>query len=72
MEAIRSCETSVHTKTKQPHIPENCILHNHRCEDLKSYMDLTFNMLSVVCDYSLDGRMINERVVKDFKKTILT
>jgi hypothetical protein len=28
MEAIRSYETSVHTRSTQPHIPEDEILHN--------------------------------------------
>jgi hypothetical protein len=38
MEAMSSSETSV--VTQQPtrrHIPENDSLHNHRCENLKSY-----------------------------------
>jgi hypothetical protein len=38
MEAIRSSETSVHTRTKWCHIPENGILHSHRRENLKSYI----------------------------------
>jgi hypothetical protein len=37
IEAIRSSETSVHAKSTQRHIPEDCILHSHRCENLKSY-----------------------------------
>jgi hypothetical protein len=39
MEAICSSETSVETqRTMRPHIPEDDTLHNHRCENLKSYM----------------------------------
>jgi hypothetical protein len=37
MEAIRSSETSVHTRSTLRYIPEDGILHSHRCEDLKSY-----------------------------------
>jgi hypothetical protein len=37
MEAIRSSETSVHTRYTRRHIPEGSILHSHRCENLKSY-----------------------------------
>jgi hypothetical protein len=38
MEAICSTETSVATEqTTWRHIPEYDILHNHRCENLKSY-----------------------------------
>jgi hypothetical protein len=40
MEAIRSSETSVHTRSTQRHIPEDGILHSHRCENLKSYTTL--------------------------------
>jgi hypothetical protein len=38
MEAIRFSETSVHTGSTQRHIPEDGILHSHRCENLKSYV----------------------------------
>jgi hypothetical protein len=38
LEAIRSSEASVHTRSTRRHIPENGILHSHRCENLKSYM----------------------------------
>jgi hypothetical protein len=38
MEAICSSETSVDTQRTTPrHIPENDIIHNHRCGNLKSY-----------------------------------
>jgi hypothetical protein len=37
MEAIRSSETSVHTRSTGRHIPEDGILHSHCCENLKSY-----------------------------------
>jgi hypothetical protein len=36
MEAIRSSETSVNTRSAQRHIPEDDILHSHRCESFKS------------------------------------
>jgi hypothetical protein len=36
MEAIRSSETSVHTRSARHHIPEDGILHSHRSENLKS------------------------------------
>jgi hypothetical protein len=39
MEAICSSETSVETHlTTRHHIPEDDTLHNHRCENLKSYI----------------------------------
>jgi hypothetical protein len=37
MKAIRSSETSVHTSSTRRHIPEDCFLHSHRRENLKSY-----------------------------------
>jgi hypothetical protein len=39
--AIRSSETSVHTRYTRRHIPEDGILHSRHCENLKSYMDRT-------------------------------
>jgi hypothetical protein len=35
-------ETSVHTRSTLPHIPEDAILHSHRRENLKSYISLLF------------------------------
>jgi hypothetical protein len=40
MEAIRSSETSVLTRTTRRHIPENDILHSHCRDNLKSYIDI--------------------------------
>jgi hypothetical protein len=40
MEAIRSSETSVNTTSSWCHIPEDCFLHSHRRENLKSYKNL--------------------------------
>jgi hypothetical protein len=37
MEAIRSSETPVNTRSTRRHIPEDGMLHNHRRENLKSY-----------------------------------
>jgi hypothetical protein len=40
MEAILSSETSVNVRYTQRHIPEDDILHSHRCENLKSYISI--------------------------------
>jgi hypothetical protein len=38
VEAIRSSETSIHTRSTRRHIPEDGILHSHGRENLKSYI----------------------------------
>jgi hypothetical protein len=38
MVEIRYSETSVHTRSARRHVPEDRILHSHRCENLKSYI----------------------------------
>jgi hypothetical protein len=44
MEAICSSETSFATQqTTRRHFPEDNTLHNHRCEDLKSYIFFSFS-----------------------------
>jgi hypothetical protein len=48
MEAICSSETSVVTQqTTRRHIPEGDTLHNHRCENLKSYIFQQVNLEKV-------------------------
>jgi hypothetical protein len=42
MNVIRSSETSVHRRYIRRHIPEDGILHSHRCENLKSYISGKF------------------------------
>jgi hypothetical protein len=60
MEAVRSSETSVHTRTTRRHIPENGIFHSHRRENLKSYTVLImFIFASSTVGYLMSYRRLN-------------
>jgi hypothetical protein len=45
MEAIRTSETSVHTRSTLRYIPEHDILHSDRRENLESYKLVSFHMM---------------------------
>jgi hypothetical protein len=53
MEALRSTETSVLTRTTQPNIQEDGIVHSYRHENLKSYI-----AHSLVTLYQMKGPLI--------------
>jgi hypothetical protein len=60
MEAICSSKTSVDTQwTTRRYIPEDGTLHNHRCENLKSYTEKTAPKIMVVTKSSV--AMANHR-----------
>jgi hypothetical protein len=46
MQAKRTPETSVNTITTRRHIPEDCFLHSHRRDNLRSYIqpDILYNL----------------------------
>jgi hypothetical protein len=50
MEAIRSSETSVYTRSTRRHISDNGILHSHGRENLKSYTNL---LVQIICFWTL-------------------
>jgi hypothetical protein len=55
-EALKSSEISALTRAKRRNIPEDTILHSHRRENLKSYIETVFSkmpMLIVFCNLIL-------------------
>jgi hypothetical protein len=64
MEAIRSSETSVLNRATRRHFPEDGILHSHRLENLKYYIELT-GYIEEVCNIDLSERqnlLVNEPI----------
>jgi hypothetical protein len=57
MKAIRSFETSVLPRATRRNIPEDDILHSHRCEKLKSYITLIF-VLKLLSNGFLDFSIV--------------
>jgi hypothetical protein len=59
MEAVCSSETSVASqRTTRRYIPEDSTLHNHRCENLKSYIALGVFFCKSHCYTHFYGRML--------------
>jgi hypothetical protein len=51
METIRFSETSVRTRSTWRHIPEDGILHRHRCENFRSYAVCNFTPRKYLIPY---------------------
>jgi hypothetical protein len=61
MEAVCSPETSVDFyRTTRRYIPEDCTLHNHRCENLKSYMVEVYLYIGKMCSLHLQHGRVSQ------------
>jgi hypothetical protein len=66
MEAIYSPETSVHTRSTRRHIPEDGILHSHRCENLKSLIIILSGVrLSPLGTAATTGLLYQPQMIND-------
>jgi hypothetical protein len=71
-EALSSSETSILTRATQRNNPEDDVLHSHRCENLKSYIDMlhwkmTVFMFNTRCYGTLQFAYITKRFDKTSK-----
>jgi hypothetical protein len=70
LEAICSSGTSVDTqRTTRRHIPEDDAIHNHCCENLKSYIDLSGSGQCIVSDF-LENEIALHQLSTEFKHII--
>jgi hypothetical protein len=71
MEAICFSETSVETqRTARRHIPEDDTLHNHRCENLKSYKILN-GQNQILKNMQADARPEMEKIASRNRDRII-
>jgi hypothetical protein len=65
MVATRSSETSVHARSTRRHIPEDGILHSHRCENLKPYKIFLFHFKFFKSVFLVLGYKVSYRRLSD-------
>jgi hypothetical protein len=71
-EALSSSETSVLTRSTRRNIPEDVILHNHRCENLKSYITFSYWSVAAFCLVPTENLVFFSFLSKtDFKENIV-
>jgi hypothetical protein len=68
MDATTSSETLVYIKTTRRHIPQGGILHNHRCENLKSYIIFTLRYVKFKVEKKLLKELRRRRLNSNFTK----